>query len=191
MGKEDKKNRIIQAAIELFEERGYHKTKVSEIADLAQVAKGTVYWYFESKKELFEATAVSKMNEIDQMVNNNILKFNDPIEKLRSIVVSVLNFIEKNKRGARMFRESSIAISKEFKEIIINYNQNRVELISTIIDQGIKEEKIKLNIDSQDAARILLGIVSSFNPHFYQGQNGKVTDKVDIIMEIFLKGIAS
>lgn len=56
-----KKARILRAATLLFEEQGYRKTSVDEIASKAEVAKGTVYLYFESKaKLLVHAIAVQK-----------------------------------------------------------------------------------------------------------------------------------
>ncbi len=57
-----KKLRILRAATELFEKQGYRKTSVDEIARKAEVAKGTVYLYYENKaKLLVEAIARQKL----------------------------------------------------------------------------------------------------------------------------------
>lgn len=53
---EQKTNIILDAAIVLFGTRGFHETKISEIADEAGISKGTVYLYFNSKEELFKST---------------------------------------------------------------------------------------------------------------------------------------
>ncbi len=50
---DDKKERIIRAAIEEFHAHGFEKAKVETIAQSAEVAKGSIYQYFEDKKELF------------------------------------------------------------------------------------------------------------------------------------------
>lgn len=50
---DDKKERIIRAAIEEFHAHGFEKAKVEAIAQSAEVAKGSIYQYFEDKKELF------------------------------------------------------------------------------------------------------------------------------------------
>lgn len=52
---EDKKEAIMEAALELFAERGFHGTAVPAIADKAQVAAGTIYRYFEGKEALVNA----------------------------------------------------------------------------------------------------------------------------------------
>lgn len=48
----NKEQDIITAAIEVFAEDGYHEAKISKIAELANVATGSVYLYFESKEDL-------------------------------------------------------------------------------------------------------------------------------------------
>lgn len=50
---EDKKERILRSAIEEFQAHGFEKAKVGEIAQKAGVAKGSIYQYFDDKKELF------------------------------------------------------------------------------------------------------------------------------------------
>jgi AcrR family transcriptional regulator len=61
---EDKKDNIIEAALTLFEEQGYHQTKVSDIVRDAGVAQGTFYLYFQSKEDLFRSIAESCLDEI-------------------------------------------------------------------------------------------------------------------------------
>ena len=56
--KEEKRIRMIQAAYELFSEKGVYKTSIDDIAKSAGVAKGTFYLYFADKTEIWEAVVV-------------------------------------------------------------------------------------------------------------------------------------
>ena len=47
------KDRILEAALLVFGEKGYHNATMAEIAEAAAVGKGTLYWYFSSKEKLF------------------------------------------------------------------------------------------------------------------------------------------
>lgn len=58
--REERQAQIVEAALKLFAEKGLHDTKVSEIAAQAGVSQGTVYWYFDSKEELFEAAFINQ-----------------------------------------------------------------------------------------------------------------------------------
>ncbi|MFQ5595094.1 MAG: TetR/AcrR family transcriptional regulator [Anaerolineae bacterium] len=64
--REERQTQILAAASELFAEKGFHDTKVSEIAARAGVSQGTVYWYFDSKDALFEATFKSQFETFVQ-----------------------------------------------------------------------------------------------------------------------------
>ena len=50
--KENRCNTILKAAETLFARKGYHQTSIEEIADLAEVSTGSVYFYFKNKEEL-------------------------------------------------------------------------------------------------------------------------------------------
>ena len=51
--REDRRESIKQAAIEIFSDRGYHNAKVSDIVEQVGVAQGTFYLYYEGKQQLF------------------------------------------------------------------------------------------------------------------------------------------
>ena len=64
MGTEiDSKAKIISASIQLFSQKGYDATRVSEIAEAAGVAKALIYYYFRSKKEILDYLVQNLMND--------------------------------------------------------------------------------------------------------------------------------
>ena len=67
---EDKKMNMIDAALKLFEEQGYHQTKVSDIVREAGVAQGTFYLYFQSKEDLFRSIAGSCLDDISEALKH-------------------------------------------------------------------------------------------------------------------------
>ncbi|MCU6797031.1 TetR/AcrR family transcriptional regulator [Paenibacillus sp. WQ 127069] len=68
---EDKRESIIEAALRLFEDQGYHTTKVSDIVHKAGVAQGTFYLYFKSKEDLFRSIAESCLGQIADAIKQN------------------------------------------------------------------------------------------------------------------------
>lgn len=66
--REARREQILDAALGIFAEKGLHDTKVSEIAARAGVSQGTVYWYFDSKKELFKAVFRDRVEALFQPV---------------------------------------------------------------------------------------------------------------------------
>ncbi len=78
----EKQERILRVAIEVFARDGFRSTDVQDIADLAEVGKGTVYRHFGSKEQLFLAAARQCVNELMDSVSSKI----GPAEELNSIV---------------------------------------------------------------------------------------------------------
>ena len=50
----DRRNQILEAALELFGTRGYHATQIADIAEALKIGHGTVYRYFTNKRDIFE-----------------------------------------------------------------------------------------------------------------------------------------
>ena len=64
--KQDKRTRIINAAIEIFADKGYHLGNMNDIATKANVAVGSIYRYFTNKEDLLIAIFEEKMGELIQ-----------------------------------------------------------------------------------------------------------------------------
>ncbi len=68
------KKRIVEAAITVFAKKGYHQTKMSDIAKEVGVSKGTLYQYFKSKEELFEAVVQIPFRKVQEEPLSELLE---------------------------------------------------------------------------------------------------------------------
>ena len=57
--REERRRQILEAALRVFLDKGYHAANVSDVAAEAGVSQGTIYWYFSSKEELFNAAVLA------------------------------------------------------------------------------------------------------------------------------------
>jgi len=64
----DKKNKILEASLELFGKKGYFETDIESIAKRADVGKGTIYLYFKNKKDLFISTINYALNNCNEEI---------------------------------------------------------------------------------------------------------------------------
>jgi|YelNatPaOPRAMG01_1025707.scaffolds.fasta_scaffold00016_83 AcrR family transcriptional regulator len=62
--REERRKSIMEAAIRLFAERGYHETKMDDVAELAGLSKGAIYLYYKSKEDLFCALLEEKARQL-------------------------------------------------------------------------------------------------------------------------------
>jgi len=69
--REEKKHLIMQVALELFADEGYHTTSISQIAKKAGISKGLMYNYFESKEDLLKAIVMHGIDSLTQFFDSN------------------------------------------------------------------------------------------------------------------------
>jgi AcrR family transcriptional regulator len=83
---EPKHQLLLEAAMKLFSRHGYRRTSVDDIAQEAQVAKGTVYVYFKDKEALFKAVVEYFADQLDTLTLAALKVDGPPDEKLRALL---------------------------------------------------------------------------------------------------------
>src|ERR671938_456858 len=78
-----RREEILDAAAQLFAERGYSETDTQELAERLGVGKGTLYRYFPSKRDLFLAAADRVMRRLRQHVDECVNGVEEPFERIR------------------------------------------------------------------------------------------------------------
>src|SRR5439155_23335905 len=81
----DKYQRILDAAILVIAEHGYFQSRVSEIAERAGVADGTIYLYFKSKEEILKAAITSAFTEFLRRARRELEDVADPVAQLNRL----------------------------------------------------------------------------------------------------------
>jgi AcrR family transcriptional regulator len=92
--REEKKALIMQVALELFANEGYHSTSISKIANKAGISKGLMYNYFEGKEDLLRQIAIEGINEVFESFDPNkegFLTKKEFIDFIKSSVMMVKN----------------------------------------------------------------------------------------------------
>jgi AcrR family transcriptional regulator len=86
--KEQARERIVQAALRVFAEKGYHEATMEDVADRLGVSEGTIYLYFKSKRELFKA--ISDLGEHDVAKNlSSAMGSDDPVKSFFELATDV------------------------------------------------------------------------------------------------------
>ena len=105
---------ILQNALELFAERGFKGTSISDIAKAAGVSKGLAYNYFKSKNDLMLAVFGLLEEEIGSMLIG-IEKIDDPYEKLKMIINMTVKNLKEEEKFWRLYM--SFAFQPEVQDV--------------------------------------------------------------------------
>ena len=130
----DIRERIVQSAIECFSKNGFDKTRMDDIAQTADLSKGTVYLYFMSKEELFYAICENNLKVIKEQLSQifattkeNLLsdaeRFYDDLQKLENresekVFFEIVAESSRNTNLQRILYEQRIKIFNVVKEYL-------------------------------------------------------------------------
>jgi TetR/AcrR family transcriptional regulator, fatty acid metabolism regulator protein len=84
--REQKRQRILRAAIDVFASKGYFAARMTDVAEAAEVADGTLYLYFEGKEHLLMSIFDSVLGRFIERLDEEIERIENPIEKLSIMI---------------------------------------------------------------------------------------------------------
>ncbi len=197
--KKNTEERILEAAIKVFAEKGFSAATTSEIAKEANVAEGTIFRYFPKKKELLHGIVYRVIdlfgediviNSIKQTIEKN--KDKEIKELLKAIILDRVDLFKKYSSYFKVI-VCEIQFHKDIRELFIDkIAKKAIEIGKSITEEGKLRDEFK-DIDSLIAFRSFVGMVfmmliqREFMPAESSFEN--IEEEIDIILEIFLKGI--
>ncbi len=91
---EERRQRIMEAALACFARKGYHKTTMDDIVAESGLSKGTLYWYFRSKDDLFFSLVTSFFLEIRQDLDAIFEQHTTASDKLRALAQEFVTYFQ-------------------------------------------------------------------------------------------------
>lgn len=100
---QDRRNNILSAALQLFESKGYLETSMEEIAETADVARGTLYNHFESKSEVLLALTDSVAGQWLGKANKEMARTQSATAAIRELMTTSADWFDKHPASAKAF----------------------------------------------------------------------------------------
>lgn len=115
--KEQKYNTILKAAETLFAQKGYHQTSIEEIADLAEVSTGAVYFYFKNKEDLLIILMQEIGHQLRKLLADEFKRTGFSFDRFKNISFAFLkNFCGSHPEWIAIFFRESVGQSVEVEE---------------------------------------------------------------------------
>ena len=89
------KRKIFETSMKLFAEKGYESTSIEEITATVGVAKGTLYYHFSSKEEIFNFLVEEGIKLLQNSIDIKTAKRNNYIDKIKAIVLIQIKIVAK------------------------------------------------------------------------------------------------
>ncbi|NLY88943.1 MAG: TetR/AcrR family transcriptional regulator [Firmicutes bacterium] len=187
---EETKERILQAAAEVFAEKSFHAATISEITNRAGVAKGTLYWYFPGKEGLF----IGMMEEVFSTLLQRVMKIKDDpdlstSEKFHRIILEYLRVFGGSRLG-KVILNNIREFTMEFHYKLQQWNKEFYRLNRALFEKGVAEGLVRTDWDIRQMATALAGIVIEFGKVHMLGESRySLEESADFIYSLLFEGI--
>ena len=142
MKKNERKQELLKIAYNMFLTKGYDNTSIDDIIHEAQIAKGTYYYYFESKEATLEEVINMMINEEVESAKRIL---NSPIsipEKLVGVITSLRPKIDEQEIQNILNKKENIVMHEKINNRII---EEAIPLLEQIVNEGIQSNIFKCN----------------------------------------------
>lgn len=188
--KDDKRERIMNAAIAAFAQNGYHQATIADIARQAGVAAGTIYLYFKNKDDLLVSIFEEKVQGFIREFHRRLSDEENAEVKLRKLVHLHLFEMQNHPELAAVFqlelRQSRHFISSYPKTDLKGY----FDLIGDIIEEGQQQGLFRKDLYLSAVKRAFFGAMDeTVTSWLLAGKNYELTQMADPLADLFIRGL--
>lgn len=153
------KRKIFETSMRLFAEKGYDATSIEEITATVGVAKGTLYYHFSSKEEIFNFLVEEGVKLLKNSIAIKTDKLENSLDKLRAIVLIQIKILVKYENFITIIL-SQIWGNDSRSQMCRKYVFEYIQMIEEIVKQGIQKGEI-IEGDSNVIASGIFGFTCS------------------------------
>ncbi|MBM0239873.1 TetR family transcriptional regulator [Micromonospora sp. ATA32] len=155
--REDTRQRLFEAAVGLIAEKGFSATTVDDIAARAGVAKGTVYYNFESKTVLFEELLRHGIGLLTADFRAAVAGL-PPREALGALVRAELEYIQRYRAFAQLLLSEMWRTNREWQQTLRLLRGEAIEAIAETVRAGVASGDLPADLDVRTASSALFGV---------------------------------
>lgn len=152
-----KYKQIVDAAVIVIAENGYHQAQVSKIAKEAGVADGTIYLYFKNKEDILISVFREKMAIFVENIKEILLKDLPISEKLLLVVENHFRVLQEDPHLAIVTQLELRQSNKELRFQINNVLKEYMILLDDLLEEGVRKEELSPSLDLRLARQMLFG----------------------------------
>ena len=146
--KQDAKDRVLEAALEVFSQKGFHPATMDEIAEKAGVGKGTLYRHFETKEKLFAELVRLRLEELEGNAVAAIDGSDDVLTMISKYITVYFEFFDQNQRLYRLIMKEDLDLGEHSPDQYFKKVMRAVPNLKRKVFEGTQQGILK-DVDFQ------------------------------------------
>jgi AcrR family transcriptional regulator len=189
INKEEFKKKVIVSAGQIFSYYGFKKTTMDEIAKALKMGKSSIYYYFESKEEIFEAVVMNEANILRNELTTAIKSVESPIDKMRNYVFVRMKSFEKLSNYYNAIFDKNLDHFDFIESIREKYDREELAILRLILYHGARLRVFNIANSEYTAMAIQTTLKGLEVPLFWKKKEVNIGDRLNAILDVLFYGI--
>ena len=189
INKEEFKKRIIITAGQIFSRYGFKKTTMDEVARALKMGKSSLYYYFESKEEIFEAVVLYEANVLRNELTTAIKSVDSPIGKMEKYVFVRMKAFEKLSNYYNAIFDKNLDHFEFIEKIREKYDREETAILRLLLYDGVRKKVFAVGNSEYTALAIQTTLKGLEVPLFWQKREVNIDQRLRAILDVLFYGI--
>jgi TetR/AcrR family transcriptional regulator, fatty acid metabolism regulator protein len=159
MQREETRGRILESAAQVFASKGFHNAAVDDIVKASRTSKGAVYFYFESKEQIFLSLVEDYASILAHEIQMAVQRARGLVAQIEAAVVTLVRSFQRHRNLAKIVLVEWLSVGPDFQGKHIALKAMLVEVLRGYLDRAVEDGKIAPQ-DTETAAYVWIGAIS-------------------------------
>ena len=189
INKEEFRKKVIITAGQIFSRYGFRKTTMDEIARELKMGKSSIYYYFTSKEEIFEAVVLYEANILRNELTTAIKSVESPVEKVRNYVFVRMKSFEKLANYYNAIFDKNLDHFDFIENIRAKYDREELAILRLLLWHGTRKKVFNVANSEYTALAVQTTLKGLEVPLFWMKKEVNIGNRLDAILDVLFNGI--
>ena len=189
LDKDEVKEAIVNVARHIFSRFGFKKTTMDEIAVASRKGKSSIYYYFASKEEIFQAVVEKEAEILKQELIKVFNETDSPEQKLKMHVLIRMRTMEKLANFYSAIKDDYLGHLDFIEKIRKKYDQEEIQMMESILVEGVKNGIFEIEDTALAAIAIVTAMKGMEIPLFWGVEEKDLETRIDHLIHILFHGV--
>ncbi len=189
VNKEEYRTKIILTASRIFSHYGFKKTTMDEISRALKKGKSSIYYYFGSKEEIFEAVVLFEANLLRSQLISALKEVDSPSDKLRNYIFVRMNAFEKLSNYYNAVFDKNLDHYDFIEKIRSRYDLEELAMLRLLVYLGNRRGVFDVE-DSEYTAMAIQTLIKGLEvPLFWSKRDINLDNRLEAILRLIFDGV--
>jgi len=187
--KEEVREQIVEAARQIFSRYGFKKTTMDEIAQSVSKGKSSIYYYFQSKEDIYKAVIEKEATLIRDELTKAISEANNPVDKLKAYVTVRMRTFHAMANFYEAIKNEFLTNLDFINKIREKYDKEEMQMVENFLKDGINRNDFNLDNTELAAIAIVTAMKGLEIPLIKYNNKLNLEERIDHLLNILFFGI--